>query len=189
MKISYLKQKFWIGRSGHLVLLIQLQKRKNFLNLKKRDNKALRGCRHYVSWNVSLSVVLCRELSEITKENKTKTKSNKTITPLKGEGSAAYYMPYLRKKTPKIMNKSEENAWRERRMTNIVLLWRFLLDISVSVALKSDQRQKTFRGMTFHRNPPNVCKTSFRRSECCLDISLASGGVKITRWLFSIYTF
>ena len=182
MKISYLKQKFWIGRSGHLVLLIQLHKRKNFLHLKNRDNKALRGCRHYVSWNVSLSVVLCRELSEITKENKTKT-------PLKDEGSAAYYMPYLRKKTPKIMNKSEENAWRERRMTNIVLLSRFLLDISVSVALKNDQRQKTFRGMTFHRNPPNVCKTSFRRSECCLDISLASGRVKITRWLFSIYTF
>ena len=75
MKISYLKQKFWIGRSGHLVLLIQLQKRKNFLHLKKRDNKALRGCRHYVSSNVSLSVVLCRELSEITKENKTKTKN------------------------------------------------------------------------------------------------------------------
>ena len=98
-------------------------------------------------------------------------------------------MPYLRKKTPKIMNKSEENAWRERRMTNIVLLWRFLLDISVSVALKSDQRQKTFRGMTFHRNPPNVCKTSFWRSECCLGISLASGRVKITRWLFSIYYF
>ena len=64
-------------------------------------------------------------------------------------------------------------------MTNIVLLSRFLLDISVSVALKNDQRQKTFRGMTFHRNPPNVCETSFRRSECCLDISLASGGVKI----------
>ena len=46
-------------------------------------------------------------------------------------------------------------------MTNIVLLSRFLLDISVSVALKNDQRQKTFRGMTFHRNPPNVSKTSF----------------------------
>ena len=98
-------------------------------------------------------------------------------------------MPYLRKKNPKIMNKSEENAWRERRMTNIVLLSRFLLDISVSVALKNDQRQKTFRGMTFHRNPPNVSKTSFWRSECYLGISLATGRVKITRWLFSIYYF
>ena len=55
-------------------------------------------------------------------------------------------------------------------MTNVVFVWHFLLDISVSVTLKNDQRQKTFRGMT-----------SFRRSECCLDISLASGGVKITR--------
>ena len=53
---------------------------------------------------------------------------------------------------------------------------------------KNDQRQKAFCGMTFHRNPPNVCKTSFRRSECCLDISLASGRIKITRWLISIYT-
>ena len=53
-------------------------------------------------------------------------------------------------------------------MTNVVFVWHFLLDISVSVTLKNDQRQKTFRGMT-----------SFRRSECCLDISLASGGVKI----------
>ena len=34
-------------------------------------------------------------------------------------------------------------------MTNIVFVWRFLLDISVSVTLKNDQRQKAFRGMTF----------------------------------------
>ena len=88
------------------------------------------------------------------------------------------------KKTP-----DEKFFIQKRRMTNIVFVWRFLLDISVSVTLKNDQRQKTFRGMTFHRNPPNVCKTSFRRSECCLDISLASGRVKITRWLFSVYTF
>ena len=66
-------------------------------------------------------------------------------------------------------------------MPNIVLVWRFLLDISVSVTLKNDQKQKAFRGTTIDRNPTNVCKTSFRRSECCLDISLASGGVKITR--------
>ena len=77
MKISYLKQKFKDGRSGQLVLLIQLPKRKNFVHLKKRENKALRGCRRYVSWNVNLSVLLCRELSEIkkTKQNK---KQNQT---------------------------------------------------------------------------------------------------------------
>ena len=78
MKISYRKQKFKDGRSGHLVLLIQLPKRKNFVHLKKRENKALRGCRRYVSWNVNLSVILCRELSEIKKTNKQNQKQNQT---------------------------------------------------------------------------------------------------------------
>ena len=32
-------------------------------------------------------------------------------------------------------------------MTNIVLVWRFLLNISVSVTRKIDQSQKAFRGM------------------------------------------
>ena len=75
MKISYLKQKFKDGRSGKLVLLIQLPKRQNFVHLKKRENKALRGCRRYVSWNVNLSVILCRDKTEIKKEIKTKTKN------------------------------------------------------------------------------------------------------------------
>ena len=89
MKISYLQQKFEDGRSGHLVLLIKLPKRKNFVHLRKRENKALRGCRRCVSWNVNLSVILCRELSEIKKQNKTKNKikqnsinKTRTIVPL-----------------------------------------------------------------------------------------------------------
>ena len=88
MKISYLKQKFKDGRSGQLVLLIQLPKRQNFVHLKKRENKALRGCRRYVSWSVNLSVILCREFfwNKKTKQNKTKTRNkikqnnNKTRT-------------------------------------------------------------------------------------------------------------
>ena len=84
MKISYLKQKFKDGRSGQLVLLIQLPKRQNFVHLKKRENKALRGCRRYVSWSVNLSGILCREFFWNKKQNKTKqkqgTKSNKTTT-------------------------------------------------------------------------------------------------------------
>ena len=50
------------------------------------------------------------------------------------------------------MNKAEENALREglytkRRMTNIVLAWCFLLDISVSVIrLKGIQGHDCFMG-------------------------------------------
>ena len=36
----------------------------------------------------------------------------------------------------------------------------------------------------FHRNPLNVCKTSFRTSEYSLDISLPRRRVKISRWWF-----
>ena len=86
------------------------------------------------------------------------------------------------------MNKSEENALRESLYTKeandqyrdcLAFLTRYFS--FCEIIIKNDQSQKAFRGMTFHRNPTNVCKTSFRRSECCLDISLASGRVKITR--------
>ena len=58
-----------------VTLSFQLQKRQNFVHLKKRENKALRGCRRYVSWNVNLSVILCRDKTEIKKEIITKTKN------------------------------------------------------------------------------------------------------------------
>ena len=89
MKISYLKQKFKDGRSGHLVLLIQLPKRKHFVHLKKRKNKALRGCRRYVSWSVNLSVIMCREFFW-NKKNKTKQNKNKEQNQTKQQQNQNY---------------------------------------------------------------------------------------------------
>ena len=70
-------------------------------------------------------------------------------------------------------------------MTNIVLVWRFFYSIFQFLwHWKLIRVKRHSAAWFFHRNPLNVCKTSFRRSEYCLDISLPRRRVKISRWLF-----
>ena len=68
----------------------------------------LRGCGHYVSWNVNVSVVLCSELSE--KQNKTKQHNNTTTKPeLMYECANVYVTPL------------KINKWNKAKMVNLLL--------------------------------------------------------------------